>query len=129
MFESGIVASKKREETVIPTIKPRSNDQIIEKIKIAEQAHAFAVASDIDAATLINMHIFGQPVGPKSASDIAELVKATSLPFIVKGIMSPEEAIACADAGAKGIVVSNHGGRILDGMVGTAESCRKSPKP
>ena len=35
--------------------------------------------------------------------------------------MSPEEAIACADAGAKGIVVSNHGGRILDGMVGTAD--------
>ncbi len=121
MFESGIVASKKREETVIPTIKPRSNDQIIEKIKVAEKAHAFAVASDIDASTLINMHIFGQPVGPKSASDIAELVKSTSLPFIVKGIMSPEEAVACADAGAKGIVVSNHGGRILDGMVGTAD--------
>mgnify|MGYP000741982755 CR=1 FL=1 len=35
--------------------------------------------------------------------------------------MSPEEAVACADAGAKGIVVSNHGGRILDGMVGTAD--------
>ena len=121
MFESGIVASKKREETVIPTIKPRSNDQIIEKIRVAEKAHAFAVASDIDASTLINMHIFGQPVGPKSASDIAELVKSTSLPFIVKGIMSPEEAVACADAGAKGIVVSNHGGRILDGMVGTAD--------
>ena len=35
--------------------------------------------------------------------------------------MSPEEAIACVDAGAKGIVVSNHGGRILDGMAGTAD--------
>ena len=35
--------------------------------------------------------------------------------------MSAEEAAACADAGAQGIVVSNHGGRVLDGMVGTAD--------
>lgn len=79
------------------------------------------MASDIDAATLINMRIFGQPVGPKSASDIAEVVQAIKLPFIVKGVMSAEEAVACAEAGAKGIVVSNHGGRVLDGMAGTAD--------
>ena len=35
--------------------------------------------------------------------------------------MSSEEAVACAEAGAKGIVVSNHGGRVLDGMAGTAD--------
>ena len=35
--------------------------------------------------------------------------------------MSAEEAVACAEAGAQGIVVSNHGGRVLDGMVGTAD--------
>ena len=35
--------------------------------------------------------------------------------------MSAEEAVACAEAGAKGIVVSNHGGRVLDGMAGTAD--------
>ncbi|WP_293989116.1 alpha-hydroxy-acid oxidizing protein [uncultured Megasphaera sp.] len=121
MYSSGIASCKKRPGIVIPTIKPRSNDKIIEKIRQAEDAGAFAVASDIDAATLINMRIFGQPVGPKSASDIAEIVKSTDLPFIVKGIMSPEEAVACANAGAKGIVVSNHGGRVLDGMAGTAD--------
>lgn len=121
MYASGIASCKKRPGIVIPTIKPRSNDKIIEKAHEAEAAGAFAVASDIDAATLINMRIFGQPVGPKSASDIAEIVRSIKLPFIVKGIMSPEEAVACADAGAKGIVVSNHGGRVLDGMAGTAD--------
>ena len=121
MYASGIASCQKRPGIVIPTIKPRSNDQIIEKAHQAEAAGAFAVASDIDAATLINMRIFGQPVGPKSASDIAEVVQAIKLPFIVKGVMSAEEAVACAEAGAKGIVVSNHGGRVLDGMAGTAD--------
>ena len=88
MYASGIASCQKRPGIVIPTIKPRSNDQIIEKAHQAEAAGAFAVASDIDAATLINMRIFGQPVGPKSASDIAEVVQAIKLPFIVKGVMS-----------------------------------------
>lgn len=121
MYSSGIQSCRKRPGYVIPTIKPRSNDEIIKKIRQAEEAKAIAVASDIDAATLINMRIFGQPVGPKTAADIREIAASTELPFIVKGIMSAEEAVACADAGAKGIVVSNHGGRVLDGMAGTAD--------
>ena len=88
---------------------------------MAEQSGAPAVVCDIDAATLINMRIFGQPVGPKSAESIAKVAASIQIPFIVKGVMSAEEALACAEAGAKGIVVSNHGGRVLDGMVGTAD--------
>ena len=47
-------------------------------------------------------------------SDIKRLRKGTSLPFIVKGIMTAEDAVIAAENGADGIVVSNHGGRILD---------------
>lgn len=121
MYASGIESCQKRRGFVIPTIKPREDVKIIEKAKLAEAAGAPAVASDIDAATLINMRIFGQPVGPKNADSIKKIAASVHIPFIVKGIMSPEEAIACVDAGAKGIVVSNHGGRILDGMAGTAD--------
>ena len=121
MYASGIESCKKRPGYVIPTIKPREDDKIIEKAKLAESSGAPAVASDIDAATLINMRIFGQPVGPKSAASIHKIAASVNIPFIVKGIMSAEEAVACADAGAQGIVVSNHGGRILDGMAGTAD--------
>lgn len=121
MYASGIASCKKRPGVVIPTIKPREDDQIIERAVLAEQSGAPAVASDIDAATLINMRIFGQPVGPKSAASIAKVAASVQIPFIVKGIMSAEEAVACAAAGAQGIVVSNHGGRILDGMAGTAD--------
>jgi len=41
-------------------------------------------------------------------------------PFVIKGITDPEDARRAADIGADGVVVSNHGGRQLDGVPGTA---------
>jgi 4-hydroxymandelate oxidase len=46
--------------------------------------------------------------------DLAEFVHATSLPVVVKGIMTAEDAMHAVHSGARGIVVSNHGGRHLD---------------
>lgn len=48
-------------------------------------------------------------------ADIAWLVGATRLPVFVKGILHPDDAARAVDAGAAGVVVSNHGGRVLDG--------------
>lgn len=42
-------------------------------------------------------------------------------PVVVKGVMDPEDARAAVDAGVDGIVVSNHGGRQLDGVKSSAE--------
>jgi L-lactate dehydrogenase (cytochrome) len=42
--------------------------------------------------------------------------------FIIKGILDPEDARAAADIGADGIVVSNHGGRQLDGVLSSARA-------
>lgn len=41
-------------------------------------------------------------------------------PFIIKGVLDPDDARRCVDAGADAIVVSNHGGRQLDGVLSTA---------
>jgi len=60
-------------------------------------------------------------VGPKTPAEIKELVQSTQLPFILKGIMTPEEAELAVEAGARAIVVSNHGGRVLDHTPGAAE--------
>jgi isopentenyl diphosphate isomerase/L-lactate dehydrogenase-like FMN-dependent dehydrogenase len=46
----------------------------------------------------------------------------TTLPVIVKGVMTPEDAVRCAQAGADAIVVSNHGGRQLDGCLATIDA-------
>lgn len=43
-------------------------------------------------------------------------------PLIIKGILDPEDAKAASDVGADGIVVSNHGGRQLDGVLSTARA-------
>ena len=43
-------------------------------------------------------------------------------PLIIKGILDPEDARAAADVGAQGIVVSNHGGRQLDGVLSSARA-------
>ena len=43
-------------------------------------------------------------------------------PLIIKGILDPQDARAAADVGADGIVVSNHGGRQLDGVLSTARA-------
>jgi 4-hydroxymandelate oxidase len=51
--------------------------------------------------------------------DIEWLVGATQLPVLLKGILTAEDAMRAVDAGAAGIVVSNHGGRILDTVPAT----------
>ena len=51
---------------------------------------------------------------------IGELASLSGLPVLVKGVLRGDDAAACLDAGAAGVVVSNHGGRQLDRAVATA---------
>jgi 4-hydroxymandelate oxidase len=55
-------------------------------------------------------------------NDLAWLASISSLPVIPKGILSPEDARIAIEAGAKAIVVSNHGGRQLDDVVVTLDA-------
>lgn len=121
MFGSGLAAIKAQGGKGVPFIKPRLNDAVMERLRRAEEAGAVAVGMDVDGAGLITMALKGQPVGPKSPGEMREIIGATKLPFIVKGIMTPDEAKAAVKAGAAAIVVSNHGGRILDHTPGAAE--------
>lgn len=120
MLDAGLDAMRAVTGGVV-IIKPRAQAEIIERIKKAEDAGAVAVGVDVDGAGLVTMAQFGQPVGPKTEDELAELVNATSLPFVVKGVMTTDEADAACRAGAAAIVVSNHGGRILDHTPGSAE--------
>ena len=51
---------------------------------------------------------------------VAQLAEASGLPVLVKGVLRGDDAEACLDAGAAGVVVSNHGGRQLDRALPTA---------
>lgn len=57
-----------------------------------------------------------------SAADVSWLREETGLPVVVKGVLRPDDARRCAQAGAAAIWVSNHGGRQLDRAVSTAQA-------
>jgi L-lactate dehydrogenase (FMN-dependent) and related alpha-hydroxy acid dehydrogenases len=118
---SGCEAVKEADGRGIPTIKPWNLEMIKKKIELTKAANAFAVAMDIDAAGLPFLKNFTPPAGSKSVEQLREIVELLDVPFIVKGIMTPKAALKAKEAGASAIVVSNHGGRVLDQCPATAE--------
>lgn len=105
----------------VPTVKPWNSQMVAEKMAIVKESGAFSVAMDIDAAGLPFLKNFQPPAGSKSVAELAEIIQGAERPFIVKGIMTPKAALKARDAGAAAIVVSNHGGRVLDQCPATAE--------
>lgn len=121
MYPAGIDAIKKTGVMGIAFSKPRTVKEIIEKAKMAKEAGAIAFGIDVDGAGLIMMIKSGQFVGPKSQKEIKEIVDNIELPLVLKGIMTVDDAKIAVDCGVKAIVVSNHGGRVLDFTLGTAD--------
>lgn len=128
LYQEGLNAIDRVNGKGVPIIKPRKNKNIIENIKKAEGVNSIAVGMDIDGAGLVTMALKGQPVGPKTVEELREIISSTDLPFIVKGIMTIEEAKIAVELGAKAIVVSNHGGRVLDHSQSTAKALPKIAK-
>lgn len=104
----------------IPFIKPWEDEELFAKIEGAKASGATILGMDIDAAGLITLKRMGRPVSPKPLEKLAEIIRRCGLRFILKGVMTPDEAELAASAGADAIVVSNHGGRVLDHCPGTA---------
>ena len=53
---------------------------------------------------------------------VERLASSTPVPVVVKGVLEPADALLAAEHGAEGVVVSNHGGRQLDGVLPTIEA-------
>lgn len=107
----------------IPYIKPWEGREQDEKLDRALQTGCPAVGMDIDAAGLITLRKMGRPVAPLSPAELAQVVRRVhdaGRRFILKGIMTPQDARHALESGADAIVVSNHGGRVLDHCPGTA---------
>lgn len=105
----------------VPTVKPWNLETIKQKMELVKKSGSFAVAMDIDAAGLPFLKNFTPPAGSKSVEQLKEICAMTDKPFILKGIMSAKAALKAKEAGASAIVVSNHGGRVLDQCPATAE--------
>ena len=125
VMDSATKAIAKKDGIGIPTVKPWSYDMIKEKLDLVRASGAIAVAMDIDAAGLPFLKNMTPPAGSKSVDEMQQIIKDAGIPFIVKGIMTERGALKAKEAGAEAIVVSNHGGRVLDGCPATAEVLEK----
>lgn len=105
----------------IPTVKPWDRDTLFAKLDAAKASGARMFAMDIDAAGLPFLKGLNPPAGPKTVAELREIIEYAKVPFLIKGIMTVRGARKALEAGAAGIVVSNHGGRVLDGVPATAE--------
>ena len=102
-------------------IKPVPNPTILKLIPYIEASGAACLSIDTDSAGRYGSEPPDRRVGPKSVAQLRELVRALKIPLVVKGVMTPDEAVKALDAGVAAIAVSNHGGRVLDYTPGTAE--------
>ncbi len=121
IMAAATAAVKAAEGIGVPTVKPWNLDTIKEKMDLVKEAGAFAVAMDVDAAGLPFLKNMTPPAGSKTVEELKAIAEMAGVPFIVKGIMTPKAALKAKEAGAAAIVVSNHGGRVLDQCPATAE--------
>lgn len=105
----------------VPTVKPWNLETVRAKLEQVAGCGSFAVAMDVDAAGLPFLKNMTPPAGCKTVEELAGIVRMAGRPFIVKGVMTVRGARKAQQAGAAAIVVSNHGGRVLDQCPATAE--------
>lgn len=109
-------------------------DAPVTGMRNAEQRAGFSLPPNVIAANLVGMQIppahiavpgnspiFGSGLvnAIPTWDDIAWLVSVTRLPVLVKGVLNPKDAQDALRAGVAGIIVSNHGGRVLDTVPAT----------
>jgi len=123
IHEAGYAAIEKNDGFGIPFIKPWEGEEMDEKFEKARATNCTAFGVDVDAAGLITLRQMGRPVSPKTPAELEAVIKKVhgwDAKFILKGIMTPDEARLAVEVGADAIVVSNHGGRVLDHAPGSA---------
>ena len=89
-----------------------------------DEEYKKSVKGSSEEASGISHFVTSQFDPSLSWSDLAWLRSITRLPVLVKGIMAPEDALLAAQHGASGVIVSNHGGRQLDGCLAAVEALR-----
>ncbi len=121
VFTAAVAAIREAGGAGIPTVKPWDEATVEEKMRMVRESGAFAAAMDVDAAGLPFLKGLNPPAGRKSVSQLKRIIEGAGVPFIVKGIMTVKGAEKAVEAGAAAILVSNHGGRVLDQCAATAE--------
>lgn len=98
----------------IKIIKPYAdNDMIFRRIEHACKCGVLAIGMDVDHQFNNKGqydNVLGAQMSAKTLEEIKEFIKASKVPFIIKGVLSEQDTYKCLEAGAKGLVVSHHHG-------------------
>lgn len=121
VYKSGFAAIKAVHGKGIPFIKPWEDAAFLQKAEQAKDLGTEIIGIDIDSIGLGTVKMMGTSIPLRTPKQLEALIKKIPFKVILKGIMTPEEAQFAIDAGATAIVVSNHGGRVLDSAPGTAQ--------
>ena len=122
-FPGQIAPIKETNGVGIPTIKPWANrEEFKKRVKWSLEIGAMALATDLDAIGL-GYQYSGKPgsknegVCARNVEELKEFVQSVDVPVIIKGIMSVKAALKAAETGAYAILVSNHGGNVVEGSL------------
>ena len=121
IYQAWFAAIAERKGHGIPFIKPWGDEELLDKLKKAEDTGARLVGMDLESMGLITVRLMGRAILPRTADKLADIASRTSLKIIFKGIMHPQDAELAVSAGAGAVLVSNHGGRIVDYAPATAD--------
>jgi isopentenyl diphosphate isomerase/L-lactate dehydrogenase-like FMN-dependent dehydrogenase len=88
---------------------------------------AFSIPADINVASLgrggvTPLEVFEMISPSLTWRDLERIAGEAGMPLLVKGVLTAEDAVLACEHGAAGIVVSNHGGRQLDGVSATIDA-------
>ena len=103
---------------VIHVVKPyQDEERIFRELGAAQRLGCIAAGMDIEA--VYQLHAPGERSGTeylehKTSRQLEEYIGATSLPFLVKGVLSPDDTKAASGLGAGAVMVSHHGGESID---------------
>jgi len=99
---------------IVFVMKPLADrEKLLNNLKTAEEEGCVALGIDIDSAAAQSGGNWGA-LKPLSVDELKKIKQNLSKPFIVKGVLSVNDAVQAVEAGADAIIVSNHYGTVLD---------------
>ena len=100
---------------VMKIIKPYADrDEVLSRIRFAQERGAIAVGMDIEhsihAGDAEADNVLGFPMKLPTMEELRRFIRASELPFFIKGALSVQDAERCLDLGCAGIILSHHNG-------------------
>ena len=100
---------------VMKIIKPYADArEIMSRLEYAEENGALAVGMDVEHAVNTDdaedSVVVGQQMKQPTLAELEQYIRATKLPFFIKGALSAQDAVRCRDLGAAGVILSHHNG-------------------